>query len=113
MDPNSLETIGRAVRSLLRTKDAGLPDFLALTGVEEFLKMRIPESPLPAEKLDELAKLVDDDETKSITVFLQTELPNFLDDCIDFYFSRAVVRVALGFESSPSGSEELTPWAGP
>lgn len=112
MDPDSLDTIGRAARFLLRTKDAALPDFLALPGVADFLKMRLLESPLPAEKLNELAKLVDEDQTTSITAFLRSELPNLLEDCVDFYFSRTVVREALGFESFPSGSEELTPWLG-
>lgn len=113
MDPNSLDTVGRAARSLLQTKDAAVPDFLALPGVEDFLKMRLPEAPLPAEKLNELAKLVDDDQTTQITAFLKAELPNLIEDCVDFYFSRTVVRDALGFESFPSGSEELTTWAGP
>jgi hypothetical protein len=113
MDPNSLDTIGRAARTLLRTKDGALPDFLALPGVADFLQMKLRELPLPAEKLNELAKLVDEDQTTSITAFFKAELPNFLEACVDFYFSRTMVRDALGFQSFPSGSEELTPWAGP
>ena len=113
MDANSFDTICRAVGSLLQTKDKALPDFLALSGVSEFLKMRLTEAPLPDEKIDELAELVGDGEVARITTFLRAEFPNFVEDCVDFYFSRSVVRVALGFEVLPRGSEKLTPWAGP
>lgn len=113
MNLSSFDTIGRAVQSLLQTKDTPLPDFLALPGVAEFLKVQLTQEPLPEEKMDELAKLVDDDVTTLMTAFLKAELPNFFEDCVDFYFSRAVVRVSLGFESLPSGSEELTAWIGP
>ena len=112
MNQNSLDMIGRAVRSLLRTKDTALPDFLTLPGVAEFLRVRLTEEALPDEKLDELAKLVNDDETTHITAFFKAELPNVFEDCVDFYFSRGAVREALGFEILPTGSEGLTPWAG-
>jgi hypothetical protein len=113
VDINSCDTIGRAVGSLFRTKDAALPDFLALPGVGEFLKMQLPETPLPDKKLDQLANLVGQDEEAPIAAFLKAEFPNFLEDCVDFYFSRAVVRAALGFQPLPTGSEELAQWAGP
>jgi hypothetical protein len=113
MHENGVVTIGSAVRYLLRTEDTDLPDFLALPGVAEFLKMRLTETTLPDKKLDELAKLVGDNETARSTAFLNAELPTFLEDCVDFYFSRSMVRAALGFESLPTGSEELTPWTGP
>lgn len=113
MNLSSFDTIGRAVQSLLQTKDTPLPDFLALPGVAEFLKVRLTEAPLPDEKLHELAKLIEDDDMTHITAFLRAELPNFVKDCVDFYFSRAAVRAALGFETLPTGSEGLAPWAGP
>ena len=113
MNENGIVTIGNAVRSLLRTKGGELPDFLALPGLAEFLKKRLTETPLSERKLDELAKLVGNDETIPIKAFLIAELPSLLEDCVDFYFSRATVRAALGFEPLPTGSEELAPWVGP
>jgi hypothetical protein len=113
MNENGIVTIGKALRSLLRTRGAELPDLMALPYLEEFLRKRLTETPLPERKLDELALLVRNDETIPIKAFLIAELPSFLEDCVDFYFSRAAVRAALGFEPLPTGSEELAPWVGP
>lgn len=114
MEDNRTRIIGRAVDLVLHQNSSPLPKFSSLKGSSELLASLICMTrSLEGHQLIYLDRLIQEGDIQRLLEFLEDNIPTLIENCIDFYFSRTAVRVALSFQPFPVERDRLAKWEGP
>ena len=114
MEDNGTRLIGRAVDVVLNRNRPLLPKFTSLTGSSELLaSLLYSTAPFEVNRLTHVEGLIQAGDAQGLIEFLGEDTPALIEECIDFYFSRSAVRMALGYEAFPLEQAQLANWEGP
>lgn len=114
MKDNRSSIIGRALDLVLNQNGSSFPKFSSLTGSSELVASLIfTTSSLEGHRSIYLESFIQEGDMRGLLEFLEEDAPDLIKNCIDFYFSRTAVRVALGFQAFPIERDRLAKWDGP
>jgi hypothetical protein len=114
MEDSRTRLIGRAVDAVLHRDRSPLPEFTSLTGSSELLASLLYSTTfLERNRPIHVEGLVQAGDVQGLIEFLEQDSPALLVECVDFYFSRTAIRMALGFQAYPIEKAQLAYWEGP